>query len=73
MEEDDSDNDDEDTCLVCLPVVWNPWEQKAKEMADFDDDGWRHMVCVEAGRVSSPVVLPAGDKFDCSQTFKVTP
>ena len=53
------------------PVVWNPWEQKAKEMADFDDDGWQHMLCVEAGKVSSRVVLPPGDQFECSQTFKV--
>ena len=52
-------------------MVWNPWEQKAKEMADFDDDGWQHMMCVEAGKVSSRVVLPPGDQFECSQTFKV--
>ncbi|KAK7465182.1 hypothetical protein BaRGS_00037645 [Batillaria attramentaria] len=57
------------TCNLPDIVVWNPWEDKAKKMADFDDDGWRHMLCVEAGKVVSPVVLKAGDKFDSSQTF----
>ncbi|KAK7116293.1 uncharacterized protein [Littorina saxatilis] len=54
-------------------VVWNPWEEGAKSMADMDDDGWRHMLCVEAGKVSSSVILEAGDKFDSSQTLKILP
>lgn len=29
-------------------VVWNPWKEKAAAMADFDDNGWQHMLCVEA-------------------------
>jgi D-hexose-6-phosphate mutarotase len=28
-------------------VVWNPWVEKAKGMADFGDDEWIDMVCVE--------------------------
>ncbi|XP_076443283.1 uncharacterized protein LOC143281891 [Babylonia areolata] len=52
-------------------VVWNPWEKKAKEMGDFDDNGWRYMLCVEAGRVSSPFTLAAGEKTECGQTFTV--
>jgi glucose-6-phosphate 1-epimerase len=28
-------------------VVWNPWVEKAKAMADFGDDEWIDMVCVE--------------------------
>jgi glucose-6-phosphate 1-epimerase len=33
-------------------VVWNPWIDKAKRMADFGDDEWPAMVCVEAANVS---------------------
>ena len=28
-------------------VVWNPWIDKAKRMADFGDDEWPGMLCVE--------------------------
>ncbi|KAJ8459252.1 hypothetical protein OPV22_032178 [Ensete ventricosum] len=27
-------------------VVWNPWEKKAKSMADFGDDEYKHMLCL---------------------------
>lgn len=28
-------------------VVWNPWIEKAKSMADFGDDEYKEMICVE--------------------------
>jgi glucose-6-phosphate 1-epimerase len=33
-------------------VVWNPWEQKAKALADLRDDEWTQMICVETCNVS---------------------
>jgi glucose-6-phosphate 1-epimerase len=33
-------------------VVWNPWEQKAKALADLRDDEWKSMICVETSNVS---------------------
>ena len=32
-------------------VVWNPWSKKAKEIADFGPEDYRHMLCVESGNV----------------------
>ncbi len=32
-------------------VVWNPWINKAKAMADFGDDEWPGMVCIETANV----------------------
>jgi len=32
-------------------VVWNPWIEKAKRLADFADDEYQRMVCVESGNV----------------------
>lgn len=32
-------------------VVWNPWIGKAAAMADFGDDEWQQMVCIEAAGV----------------------
>ncbi len=32
-------------------VVWNPWADKARAMADFGDDEWPGMLCVETADV----------------------
>ncbi|MCB1875287.1 MAG: D-hexose-6-phosphate mutarotase [Chromatiales bacterium] len=42
-------------------VVWNPWQEKAAGMADFDDDGWRNMLCVEAANALADVVTVEPD------------
>jgi len=41
-------------------VVWNPWHEKAIEMADLGDDQWRSMLCVEAANAADNVVHLAG-------------
>ena len=42
-------------------VLWNPWIAKAKAMADFGDEEWPAMLCVEtANAAENAVVLPAG-------------
>ncbi|BFY97403.1 hypothetical protein BsWGS_00443 [Bradybaena similaris] len=51
-------------------VVWNPWEKTAKEMGDFDDEGYKEMICLEPGKVSTPVTLEAGQQFECSQILR---
>ena len=37
-------------------VVWNPWIEKSKRMADFGDDEYPHMVCVESGNVKNNAI-----------------
>lgn len=34
-------------------VVWNPWAELASNLADFDDEGYRQMVCIEAVNTGS--------------------
>jgi D-hexose-6-phosphate mutarotase len=58
-------------CLL-VPVVWNPWVEKAKEISDFGDDEFPNMVCVESGHVSSPVILLPGTAFEASQILQVS-
>jgi glucose-6-phosphate 1-epimerase len=42
-------------------VVWNPWIEKSKEMADFGDQDYLQMVCVESGNIAkNSVTLAAG-------------
>ena len=44
-------------------VVWNPAQDLCKRLADMPDDGWRHMLCVEAAQVYTPINLPAGGRW----------
>jgi len=48
-------------------VVWNPWAEKAKAIADLGDDEWRSFVCVEAVQFDPPVSLERGDVWKASQ------
>nr|AFK40771.1 unknown [Lotus japonicus] len=45
-------------------VVWNPWDKKAKSMADFGDDEYKHMVCVEAAAIEKPITLKPGEEWN---------
>jgi len=48
--------------LICA-VVWNPWDKKAKAMADFGDDEYKHMLCVEAAAIEKPITLKPGEEW----------
>jgi glucose-6-phosphate 1-epimerase len=37
-------------------VVWNPWVAKAAAMADFGDEEWPGMLCIESGNVLGKAV-----------------
>jgi glucose-6-phosphate 1-epimerase len=41
-------------------VVWNPWRESSATFADMGAEDYRRMLCVEAARISAPVVLPPG-------------
>ncbi|MWN89205.1 D-hexose-6-phosphate mutarotase [Gilliamella sp. Pra-s65] len=43
-------------------VTWNPWINKAKSMADFGNDEYKSMVCVEAGCITKPLKLSPNKK-----------
>lgn len=44
-------------------VVWNPGAQLSAKLADMPDDGYRHMLCVEAARIDEPVQLHGGAQW----------
>jgi len=56
---------------LCDAVVWNPWAAKAKSLADFGDDEYERMVCVEAARCrpSEGTSLAPGDSWSGKQTL----
>lgn len=43
-------------------VVWNPWIDKSQRMADFGDDEYLQMVCVESGNIAAnKITLAPGE------------
>ena len=52
-------------------VVWNPAQALCQRLADMPDDGWRHMLCVEAAQVYTPITLPAGGRWAGCQRLQV--
>jgi glucose-6-phosphate 1-epimerase len=54
-------------------VVWNPWSEAAKTMADLGDEEWREFVCVEASNIlSGTVTLGPGEEHVLGVTIRVT-
>jgi glucose-6-phosphate 1-epimerase len=37
-------------------VVWNPWAENAKKLADLGDEEWKQMACVEASNILGEAV-----------------
>lgn len=55
-------------------VVWNPWIAKAASMADFGDDEYTGMVCVETANALDDVVsVPAAGRHVLRATVRVEP
>ncbi len=53
-------------------VVWNPWIAKSQKMADFGDDEYRRMCCVETARVgANQLELDAGAEETVAVTIRV--
>lgn len=54
-------------------VVWNPWLEKARAMSDFSDQGYRHMVCIEAANAADDVrELAPGEEHTLSQIISLS-
>ncbi|MCE3052403.1 hypothetical protein HAX54_052529 [Datura stramonium] len=54
-------------------VVWNPWDKKAKAMADFGDEEYKHMLCVEAAAVEKSITLKPGEEWRGRQELSAVP
>jgi glucose-6-phosphate 1-epimerase len=53
-------------------VVWNPAQALCQSLTDMPEDGWRHMLCVEAAQVYEPITVPAGGRWEGWQQLNVT-
>lgn len=50
-------------------VVWNPWEERSRALADLPDDGFRRMLCMEAAAAHQAVQVDAGTVWHGRQTL----
>ncbi len=51
-------------------VVWNPGPALSQQLADMPDDGYQHMLCVEAAQIDTPVQLAAGGQWQGWQQLR---
>ncbi len=55
-------------------VVWNPWVDKSKSMADFGDGEYKQMLCIEpALALSGPKALAPGENWSGRQELQYAP
>jgi D-hexose-6-phosphate mutarotase len=53
-------------------VVWNPWVDKARQLADFGDEEYRQMVCIETANAGDDVITIApGGAHTLGTTIRV--
>lgn len=53
-------------------VVWNPWIDKSAAMADFGDDEWTGMICVEAANIgTNAITLKPGQTHTMRQRISL--
>jgi D-hexose-6-phosphate mutarotase len=53
-------------------VVWNPWIEKAAAMADFGDDEWPGMLCIEtANAMEDAVTIAPGEMHEIETIISV--
>jgi glucose-6-phosphate 1-epimerase len=52
-------------------VVWNPWVDGAKALADLGDAEYSQMVCVESGNVLTSITLAPGELHTSSQVLRI--
>ncbi|CAN1343909.1 Putative glucose-6-phosphate 1-epimerase [Linum perenne] len=54
-------------------VVWNPWDKRAKAIADLGDEEYKHMLLVGAACVEKPITLKPGEEWKGRQELSVVP
>ncbi|CAH2072759.1 unnamed protein product [Thlaspi arvense] len=52
-------------------VVWNPWDKKAKSIADMGDEDYTTMLCVDSGAIETPILLKPREEWKGRQELSI--
>jgi len=52
-------------------VLWNPWNEKARNLSDLGEEAFPKFVCVEVGKIEKPVVLAPGKDWSSTHVLSV--
>lgn len=53
-------------------VVWNPWLNGSKKIADLNEQDYRHFVCVETGNIAFDLIqIPPDEEYSLVTTFNI--
>ena len=52
-------------------IIWNPWQERSVKLADFPDDGFNNMLCIEAAAVGSTIELQPQTIWLASQIIEL--
>lgn len=51
--------------------VWNPWSKKSKALADFGDEDYMNMLCLDSAAVETPIVLKPCEEWTGRQDLSI--
>jgi len=52
-------------------VVWNPWAERSRTIADLGEDEYAIMLCVEPANITTPTFLEPGQVWSGTQRIRV--
>jgi glucose-6-phosphate 1-epimerase len=53
-------------------VIWNPWADLARKIADMQPHDYMRFICIEAAAANQPIVLKAGETWKGTQRLEAT-
>jgi glucose-6-phosphate 1-epimerase len=56
----------------CDIVIWNPWADVAKSIADMDDADYVKFICIEAAIAEDPCILKPGETWQGTQRLEAS-
>lgn len=57
--------------LLCLAVVWNPWDKKSKSIPDMGDGDYKGMLCLDSAAIETPITLGPSQEWKAREELSI--